>query len=56
MEFTEALAIVVSLAKAHRVVAPIEGNVNETSMDEALSIVEERLNSLLGSVKPKRRK
>jgi len=56
MEFTEALAIVVALAKAHRVVAPIEGNVDDKSMDEALSIVEERLNLLLGAARPKRRK
>lgn len=46
MEFNEALAIVVTLATAHRVVAPIEGNVTEEKLDEAIQMVKERSDAL----------
>ena len=46
MQFNEALSIVLTLAKAHRVVAPIEGGVTEKKLDEAIQMVEERSDSL----------
>jgi len=55
MEFNEALAIVLTLAMAHRAVAPVEGNVTEENMDEAIDMVKERLDSLIKRPKKVRR-
>lgn len=56
MQFTEALAIVLTLAMAHRAVAPVEGSVTEEKMDEALKVVKDRLDSLIPSPRPVKRK
>lgn len=51
MQFNEALAIVLTLAMAHRAIAPVEGNVTEEKMDDAIKMVKDRLDSIL--VRPK---
>jgi len=56
MEFNEALAIVLTLATAQRMVAPIEAGVTEEKLDEAIQMVKERSDSLNQRPKKVKRK
>ena len=55
MEFNEALSIVLTLAIAHRVVAPVEVSVTDEQLDEAIEMVKGRLDGLLKRPKSTKR-
>jgi hypothetical protein len=46
MDFSKALSIVLTLAVAHRVVAPVEVGVSEADLDTAITMVKDRVDAL----------